>query len=116
MTIYVNEPYNKIKKWVDKSELVYCREHPIVIHYASDIKPWNNITILWADKWFEYCLHPSLWPLFYNMELETVKHAIKNNINADNKKKRMSFFAYVKRFGLKHTIKKILSIILKNKT
>lgn len=36
------------------SEVIDAYHHPVQIHYASSIKPWNNTECFLMEKWFQY--------------------------------------------------------------
>ena len=35
-------------------EIAYALDHPIQLHYATSVKPWNSIDCTKSNVWFEY--------------------------------------------------------------
>lgn len=51
---YENTKY--LQKWIDKKEWNHARKHPAIIHYADKRKPWNDMSALYAQKWWDTVL------------------------------------------------------------
>ena len=85
MTKYALAPLAQIGKWVTEEEYQSSKTKPVIIHFADRVKPWNDLSVSWAEKWFEYCLNPSIWPLFYDLEIEKIKEKIKGTATAIHK-------------------------------
>jgi len=48
---YMNTKY--LQKWIEKSEWNQGRKNPVIIHYADKKKPWNDLSALYAQDWWE---------------------------------------------------------------
>ena len=87
----------------------------MIIHFADKVKPWSDPSVPCAEKWFEYCLNPSILPLFYHVELDKIKDTIRGAATVNHKKKHRSIFSYVKQVGLKYAFSRALSMIKNRK-
>ncbi|MBR1661977.1 MAG: DUF4422 domain-containing protein [Acidaminococcaceae bacterium] len=58
----------------------YARKHPAIIHYADKIKPWDDLTVDYADKWWRAAAE---LPFF----IEIYQHFFEQIINAQYKLK-----------------------------
>lgn len=48
---YGNTKY--LQKWIEEGEWNHGRKNPAVIHYADKKKPWNDLSSLYAQDWWE---------------------------------------------------------------
>lgn len=55
-----------------KEDLKNAMENPIQLHYATNIKPWNNPSITKAEIWFSYLLKTPFWKKVMNNIYEYV--------------------------------------------
>ena len=117
MTKYALAPYSQVEKWATELEYNICKENPVIIHFADKIKPWNDLTIPWAEKWFEYSLSPAIWSLFYDVEIDRIKALIKSNTSskAISRGKKNTIFAYIKQVGPKYAFNRAISAIKNRK-
>lgn len=51
-----------------KEEIIDAMEHPIQLHYATNIKPWKNVGCAKSEEWFKYIVKtPFLNEYLYNL-------------------------------------------------
>lgn len=115
MTKYAMAPLAQIGKWVTEEEYETSKTNPVIIHFADRVKPWSDLSVPWAEKWFEYCLSPSVWPLFYDLEIEKIRDIIKGTTTSSYKKKHRNIFSYIKQVGPKYAFNRALSAIRNRK-
>ena len=83
--LYINTVSNWSKKGTEKlrsfsrttDEYTEVCEKPVVIHFADKEKPWNNPSVLWVEKWFEYCLSPDVWAVLDGDERSVLINSIR---------------------------------------
>ena len=52
---------------------------PCIIHYASSIKPWNNLDCILAERWFRYAKKLPEFSVFYEKCLDSYLCASRSN-------------------------------------
>lgn len=55
-----------------KEELEDAMKNPVQLHFATNIKPWNNPTIKKSEIWYEYLLKTPFWAKVMNDIYERV--------------------------------------------
>jgi lipopolysaccharide biosynthesis glycosyltransferase len=54
--LYSDKAYSNTKylqKWIEKSDWNNGRKHPTIIHYADKKKPWNDLSSIYAQEWWD---------------------------------------------------------------
>ena len=108
MTKYVLFPYKNISAYVSEDEFSEACERPVVVHFADKEKPWNNPSVPWAEKWFEYCLAPDVWAVLEDDERSVLINSICES-SGTYKKEKLGVIAYLRKFGFKYAVRRFLS-------
>ena len=59
MTKYRSWGAEKFKAYTSPKEILYARKHPVIIHYADRIKPWDDLNSSYAEEWIKYATKAS---------------------------------------------------------
>lgn len=87
----------KYRKWAaddfsglaSADEIYYGRRHPVIIHYADKVKPWNAIRSSYSDKWWKTALSGMSWKLFQDDKADMLVASLRAaNKKSDNEARR----------------------------
>ncbi|MBN1366895.1 MAG: hypothetical protein JW967_03105 [Dehalococcoidales bacterium] len=71
-TMRINEPDYKLRKVFTQEEINEARSNPYIIHYAHQVKPWQDLSLNMSEYWWKYA---SLAPIY----IEALKILLSGN-------------------------------------
>lgn len=64
MTAHIHLSKEFLNKYISDVELEEARKKPVIIHYATKEKPWDNLEIPMSKEWWRTALEGTTWYLY----------------------------------------------------